>query len=82
MTAFAWVCILAVIISLPLGLGVLIGMAAARAERRTALATANDNTGNLRAVQNLARHSRPETTSRYTRTKERTLRAVVESIDY
>lgn len=50
--------------------------------RHTALATANDNTGNLRGVQTLARHSKPETTSHYTRTKSRALRAVVEAIDY
>lgn len=50
--------------------------------RHTALATANDNTGDLRAVQTLARHSKPETTSHYTRTKAAKLRAVVESIDY
>lgn len=50
--------------------------------RHTCLATANDNTGDLRAVQAFAGHSRPETTAGYTRASTRALRAVVESIDY
>jgi integrase len=50
--------------------------------RHSCLATANDNTHDLRSVQELARHSRPETTSLYTRTTKRRLRAVVDSIDY
>jgi integrase len=50
--------------------------------RHTALATANDATGDLRAVQELARHVKPETTSRYTRVKARRLTSVVRSIDY
>jgi integrase len=50
--------------------------------RHSALATANDNTHDLRSVQELARHARPETTSLYTRTTKQRLRAVVEAIDY
>jgi integrase/recombinase XerC len=50
--------------------------------RHTALAHANDATGDLRAVQSLAGHAKPETTSRYTRASPRRLRAAVESLDY
>lgn len=50
--------------------------------RHIALATANDRTGDLRATQSFARHSKPQTTSGYTRTTARKLRAVVESLDY
>lgn len=50
--------------------------------RHTCLATANDLTGDLRAVQELARHARPETTAGYTRVGQRRLAAVVISIDY
>ncbi len=50
--------------------------------RHTALATANDATGNLRAVMAYARHSRPETTMGYTRTTARQLISVMEAIDY
>lgn len=50
--------------------------------RHTALATANDNTGDLRGVQTLARHAKPETTSHYTRTKAAKLRSIVEAIEY
>ena len=50
--------------------------------RHTALATANDNTGNLRAVQSFAGHARPETTSGYTRTTATRLREVSDSLDY
>lgn len=50
--------------------------------RHTSLATANDNTGDLRAVQSFAGHAKPETTSGYTRTTGRRLAAVVASIDY
>jgi integrase len=46
------------------------------------LAEANDRSGNLRAVQDLARHSRPETTAGYTRTTAARLKAVVAMIDY
>lgn len=50
--------------------------------RHTCLATANDNTGDLRATQEFARHSRPETTAGYTRATARRLDAVMRSIDY
>lgn len=50
--------------------------------RHTALATANDNTGNLRSVQTFARHSKPQTTSGYTRTTQTRLREVSDSLDY
>lgn len=50
--------------------------------RHTCLATANDNTGDLRSVQSLAGHSKPETTSRYTRASARRLNAAVASLDY
>lgn len=50
--------------------------------RHTCLATANDNTGDLRAVQELARHARPETTAIYTRATARRLQAAVAALDY
>ena len=50
--------------------------------RHTALATANDATGDLRATQSFARHARPETTAIYTRTTATRLRAVVDALDY
>ncbi len=50
--------------------------------RHTALATANDRLGDLRAVSLFARHARVETTMIYTRTTARKLQAVVESLDY
>lgn len=50
--------------------------------RHTALATANDATGDLRAVQDLARHARPETTAGYTRTTTRRLVAAALAVDY
>ena len=50
--------------------------------RHTALATANDNTGDLRAVQAFAGHAKPETTAGYTRANTRRLAAVVASLDY
>lgn len=50
--------------------------------RHTALATALDATRDLRAVQQLAGHARPETTAIYTRTTDRRLIAVVNAIDY
>lgn len=50
--------------------------------RHTALATANDNTGDLRAVQDFARHQRPDTTAGYTRTTVHRLTAVIQSISY
>lgn len=50
--------------------------------RHTALATANDNTGDLRSTQAFARHARPETTAGYTRSTEKGLRRVARAIDY
>lgn len=50
--------------------------------RHTCLATSNDNTGDLRAVQALAGHSKPETTSRYTRATATRLQAAVDALDY
>lgn len=50
--------------------------------RHTCLATANDRTGDLRAVQDFARHAKPSTTSIYTRTKQRRLREISDSLDY
>jgi integrase/recombinase XerD len=50
--------------------------------RHTALATANDRTGNLRSVQTFARHSKPGTTSGYTRTTAARLREVSDALDY
>lgn len=50
--------------------------------RHTCLATANDNTGDLRAVQAFARHARPETTAGYTRATWRRLEWVAQAIDY
>lgn len=50
--------------------------------RHTSLATANDRTGNLRAVQTFARHAKPSTTSGYTRTTATRLREVSDALDY
>lgn len=50
--------------------------------RHTALATANDKTGDLRSVQSFARHSKVGTTSGYTRTTSKRLREVSEALDY
>lgn len=50
--------------------------------RHTALATANDRLGDLRAVQTFARHAKPETTAGYTRTRLRQLQNVSASLDY
>lgn len=50
--------------------------------RHTALAVANDRTGDLRAVMEFARHARPETTAGYTRTTARRMLEVVASISY
>jgi len=50
--------------------------------RHTALTTANDNLGDLRAVQTFARHSKPSTTAGYTRTKADRLRQVSQALDY
>jgi integrase len=50
--------------------------------RHTALTTANDNLGDLRAVQTFARHEKPETTAGYTRTTRTRLQEVSEALDY
>lgn len=50
--------------------------------RHTALATANDVLGDLRAVQTFARHTDPATTAIYTRTRKKRLREVSDALDY
>jgi integrase len=50
--------------------------------RHTMLAEVNDRSHDLRAAQQIARHSRPETTAEYTRTKAARLREVVAMVDY
>lgn len=50
--------------------------------RHTAIATANDATGDLRAAQEFARHARPETTAIYTRATAARLQAIVGALDY
>lgn len=50
--------------------------------RHTCLALANDVTGDLRAVQDFARHARPDTTAGYTRSTEKRLRAVLMALNY
>jgi integrase/recombinase XerD len=59
-----------------------IGLVRTHQLRHTALATANDATGDLRGVQVFARHASPETTAIYTRVGPRRLRKVMLSIDY
>jgi integrase len=50
--------------------------------RHTCLATALDATGDLRAVQEFARHASPVTTAGYTRVTTKRLLAVMVSLDY
>lgn len=50
--------------------------------RHTSLAEANDRSGDLRTVQAIARHSRPEITSIYTRATRARMTQVVSLIDY
>lgn len=50
--------------------------------RHTALTTALDNTENLRAVMEFARHERPQTTAGYTRTTAVQLRRVSDALAY
>lgn len=50
--------------------------------RHTSLATANDNTGDLRSVQSFARHAKIGTTSGYTRTTAARLRIVSDSLTF
>ncbi len=50
--------------------------------RHTAIATANDRTGDLRTVQAFARHANPEETARYTRASWSALERVSDAITY
>ncbi len=50
--------------------------------RHTCLATANDMTRDLRAVQEFARHARPETTAGYTRVTRKRLLQVMAALEY
>lgn len=50
--------------------------------RHVAISTVNDQTGDLRAAQDFARHADPRTTAIYTRTTKRRLAAAVAAIDY
>ena len=50
--------------------------------RHTALTTANDVTGDLRAVQDFAGHTDPAVTARYTRTSRDALSRAVMALDY
>ena len=50
--------------------------------RHTSLTTALDNTENLRSVMKFARHTRPQTTTGYTRTTKEQLIRVSEALDY
>lgn len=50
--------------------------------RHTALTMANEATGDLRAVQEFARHARPETTAGYTRVSEARLLNIAGAIRY
>lgn len=50
--------------------------------RHTCLTAANDATGDLRAVQMLARHARPDTTAGYTRVNTKRVQRAVLSLDY
>lgn len=59
-----------------------VGYVSTHVLRHTALATANDATGDLRSVQSFAGHANPAVTAGYTRTTKRRLTAVMESLDY
>lgn len=59
-----------------------LGAVATHVLRHTALATALDNCRDLRAVQQLAGHARPETTAGYTRVTRRRLVDAVTAIRY
>lgn len=50
--------------------------------RHVAIATVNDQTGDLRATQDFARHADPRCTAMYSRTTRRRLSAAVAAIDY
>lgn len=59
-----------------------VGLVPAHVLRHTCLAECNDRSGDLRTVQEIARHSRPETTAGYTRTTAARMAAVIAMIDY
>ena len=59
-----------------------VGRVACHVLRHTCLAEIKDQTGDLRATQQVAGHVRPETTSLYTRVRGQRLEAAVASIDY
>lgn len=50
--------------------------------RHTSLTVMNELSRDLRAVQEIARHSKPEITAGYTRVRDRRMREIVEMIDY
>jgi hypothetical protein len=50
--------------------------------RHTFLTEANDVTGELRTVQEIARHSRPETTAGYTRVRRSRMASVISQVTY
>jgi integrase/recombinase XerD len=50
--------------------------------RHSCIASALDNTRDLRGAQDLARHADPSSTAIYTRTTKRRLVQVVEALDY
>ncbi len=50
--------------------------------RHTCLATANDKVGDLRSVQEFARHADPRTTAGYTRSTAKRMVAVMEAVSY
>lgn len=49
--------------------------------RHTSLAIANDETGNLRAVQTFARHADPRTMAGYTRTRRKELLRILSALE-
>ena len=65
-----------------LGLAAGVGPVQSHVLRHTALTTALDATGDLRAVQELAGHARPETTAGYTRLRDRRLVAAAMAVSY
>lgn len=59
-----------------------VGAVAPHRLRHTAIATINDETGDLRAAQEFARHADPSTTRIYTRVTAQRLRRAVDSLRY
>jgi len=59
-----------------------LGRVATHRLRHTGLTEMNDRSRDLRTVQELARHTRPETTALYTRVTAARMREVAEMIDY